>query len=127
MSDATRSGKPVALDETQQLISSDKVEGTSVYGRDREKIGSIYTLMIDKVSGQVSYAVVSFGGFLGMGDDYYPLPWNSLEYDVALGGYVTSVTREQLDKAPHYRADERPWDRPDYGRGIYDYYGMPMI
>ncbi|MBR0652095.1 PRC-barrel domain containing protein [Roseomonas terrae] len=120
-------GKGVALNETQQLISSDKVEGTSVYGADREKIGSIYTLMLDKRSGSVSYAVVSFGGFLGIGDDYYPLPWKSLSYDVDLGGYVTSVTRDQLEKAPRYRADETPWDRPDYGRGISEYYGTTMI
>lgn len=127
MSDRSMSGKPVALEETQQLISSDKVEGTSVYGQDREKIGSIYTLMIDKVSGRVSYAVVSFGGFLGIGDDYYPLPWQNLEYDSELGGYVVSVTRDQLENAPHYREDESPWSQPGYGRGVYDYYGMPII
>lgn len=126
MSDRMR-GKGVALNETQQLISSDKVEGTSVYGADREKVGSIYTLMLDKVSGRVSYAVVSFGGFLGIGDDYYPLPWDSLAYDVDLGGYITSVTRDQLENAPHYRVDERPWDQPGYGRSVYDYYGMPIV
>lgn len=127
MSDRSVAGQPVALDETQRLISSDKVEGTSVYGRDREKIGSVYTLMIDKVSGQVSYAVVRFGGFLGIGDDYYPLPWRSLDYDTDLGGYIVSVTRGQLENAPRYRADESPWDRPGYGRGVYDFYGVPMI
>lgn len=127
MSGRTTSGTPVALDETHQLISSDKVEGTAVYGPDGEKIGSVYTLMIDKISGQVSYAVLSFGGFLGIGDDYYPLPWNSLTYDTGLGGYVVSVAREQLENAPHYREDERPWDEPGYGRGVYDYYGVPMI
>lgn len=127
MSGRSMTGKPVALSETHQLISSDKVEGTSVYGPDRGKIGSVYTLMIDKVSGQVSYAVVSFGGFLGIGDDYYPLPWSSLDYDTELGGYVVSVTREQLENAPHYRADETPWSQPGYGRGVYDYYGMPIV
>jgi hypothetical protein len=126
MADQVMPGKPVALDETNQLIASDKVEGTAVYGGDREKIGSVYTLMIDKVSGQVSYAVVRFGGFLGIGDDYYPLPWKSLTYDTSLGGYLVSVTRDQLDDAPRYRENERPWDRPDYGRSIYDYYGVPL-
>jgi len=127
MSDLSKSGQPVALDETHQLISSDKVEGTSVYGQDEEKIGSIYTLMIDKVSGQVSYAVVTFGGFFGIGSDYYPLPWSSLTYDSELGGYLVSVTREQLENAPHYREDETPWGQPGYGRGVYDYYGVPII
>ena len=67
--------------ETGNLIGSDKVEGTAVYGADRNKIGSIERVMIDKPSGKVSYAVLSFGGFLGIGDEHYPLPWQSLKYD----------------------------------------------
>ena len=69
----------MALDEkeTGSLIGSDKVEGTAVYGADRQKIGSVQRVMIDKLSGKVSYAVLSFGGFLGIGDDYYPLPKTS--------------------------------------------------
>jgi PRC-barrel domain len=61
--------------ETASLIGSDKVEGTAVYGADDQKIGSIQRIMIDKISGKVAYAVTSFGGFLGIGEDYYPLPW----------------------------------------------------
>src|SRR5712671_6104899 len=64
--------------ETGSLIGSDKVEGTAVYGANDTKIGSIERVMIDKMSGRVSYAVLSFGGFLGIGDDHYPLPWQSL-------------------------------------------------
>jgi hypothetical protein len=60
--------------ETVSLIGSDKVEGTPVYGRDDNKIGTVQRVMIDKVSGKVTYAVVSFGGFLGMGEDYFPMP-----------------------------------------------------
>ena len=78
--------------ETGTLIGSDKVEGTAVYGADDTKIGSIERVMIDKVSGRVSYAVLSFGGFLGLGDDHYPLPWQSLKYDTSLGGYRTGIT-----------------------------------
>ena len=89
--------------ETGNLIGSDKVEGTAVYGADRNKIGSIERVMIDKKSGKVSYAVLSFGGFLGIGDDHYPLPWQSLKYDTALGGYVTGVTETQLKGAPQIR------------------------
>jgi hypothetical protein len=59
--------------ETGSLIGSDKVEGTAVYGANDTKIGSIERVMIDKMSGKVSYAVLSFGGFLGIGDDHYPL------------------------------------------------------
>lgn len=75
--------------ETGTLIGSDKVEGTAVFGSDSQKIGSIERMMIDKFSGKVSYAVLSFGGFLGIGDDHYPLPWKSLKYDTQLGGYIT--------------------------------------
>ena len=78
--------------ETGSLIGSDKVEGTAVYGANDTKIGSIERVMIDKMSGRVSYAVLSFGGFLGIGDDHYPLPWQSLKYDTNLGGYRTGIT-----------------------------------
>ena len=71
--------------ETVSLIGSDKVEGTSVYGANDTQIGSIERVMIDKRSGKVSYAVLSFGGFLGIGDDHYPIPWDSLKYDTNLG------------------------------------------
>ncbi|UZE49230.1 PRC-barrel domain-containing protein [Rhodopseudomonas sp. P2A-2r] len=111
--------------ETVSLIGSDKVEGTAVYGPDGERIGTIERVMIEKVSGRVSYAVLSFGGFLGIGDDFYPLPWPSLKYNVDLGGYQTMVTTDQLNDAPkHRRADDWNW-----GRGtadIDDYYGVAV-
>jgi hypothetical protein len=91
--------------ETVSLIGSDKVEGTAVYGAGGNKIGSIERVMIDKLSGKVSYAVLSFGGFLGIGDDHYPLPWQSLKYDTNLGGYVTGITEAQLQNAPKYSND----------------------
>jgi PRC-barrel domain len=73
--------------ETTSLISSDKVDGTAVYGSDEQKIGSIEHLMIDKIRGKVAYAVLTFGGFMGFGEDFYPIPWSTLEYDTNLGGY----------------------------------------
>jgi hypothetical protein len=86
--------------ETVSLIGSDKVEGTTVYGADDRKIGNVQRVMIDKISGKVAYAVVSFGGFLGMGEDYYPMPWPNLKYDTALGGYRVGVTEDHLKGAP---------------------------
>jgi hypothetical protein len=127
MSDRMTSDGDVARDETHALISSDKVEGSAVYGPDRSRIGSVYTLMIEKTSGHVSYAVVSFGGFLGIGDEYYPLPWDSLAYDTELGGYVAKVTRDQLEGAPRYRADEMPWRDPAYGPSVNQYYAVPTL
>jgi hypothetical protein len=110
--------------ETVNLIGSDKVEGTGVYGADGNKIGSIERVMIDKLSGKVSYAVLSFGGFLGIGDDYYPLPWQSLKYDTNLGGYVTGITEAQLQNAPKYSNDNSwNWSDPARTRAVNEYYG----
>ena len=107
--DATRGSGDIPRDETYSLIASDKVEGTAVYGPDGDKIGSIENVMIDKLSGKVAYAVLTFGGFLGMGNDYYPLPWASLKYDENLGGYLVNITRDLLESAPKFR-DEDNWD-----------------
>ena len=113
--------------EYGNLIGSDKVEGTAVYGADDNKIGSIERVMIDKVSGKVSYAVLGFGGFLGLGNNHYPLPWQSLKYDTRLGGYVTGVTEEQLRGGPKF-SNEKDWDWADSasGRAVDDYYGVPV-
>ena len=113
--------------ETGTLIGSDKVEGTAVYGADQTKIGSIERVMIDKQTGRVSYAVLSFGGFLGIGDDHYPLPWQSLKYDVNLGGYIAGITESQLKGAPKYTNDNSwNWNDPARGRAVNDYYGIAM-
>src|SRR4249920_1190185 len=114
--------------ETGTLIGSDKVEGTAVFGIGDRKIGSIERVMIDKMSGKVSYAVLSFGGFLGFGDDHYPLPWQSLKYDTRLGGYRTGITEQQLTGAPKY-ADDNSWNwgDPARARAINDYYGVPLV
>jgi hypothetical protein len=108
--------------ETTSLIGSDKVEGTAVYGVDEKKIGSLERLMIDKTSGKVAYAVLSFGGFMGMGEDYYPVPWSTLKYDSNLEGYRVNLTEDQIKKAPKYsRSTDWNWNR-DNDRRVYDYY-----
>jgi hypothetical protein len=106
------------------LIGSDKVEGTSVYGADGEKIGSIERVMLETISGKASYAVLSFGGFLGIGDDHYPLPWAALKYDKSLGGYRTAITKDQLTGAPKYGfASDWDWADTKRTRSLHDYYG----
>jgi len=108
--------------ETSSLIGSDKVEGTAVYGTDQNKIGTVQRVMIDKLSGKVAYAVISFGGFLGVGEDYYPVPWSTLKYDINLGGYVTGVTVDSLKGAPSYSSSsDWEWSR-DNDRRVYQYY-----
>jgi hypothetical protein len=108
--------------ETGSLIGSDKVEGTNVYGADESKIGEIDRVMIDKITGKVAYAVMSFGGFLGMGEDYYPVPWPMLKYDTNLGGYRVGLTRDLLDRAPRYKSEnDWNWTRENDAR-VYQYY-----
>lgn len=116
--------RDIPRDETMTLIASDKVEGTAVFNRAGEKLGSIHNFMVDKQSGQVEYAVLSFGGVLGMGTDYYPLPWESLTYDTEQGGYLVDIDKETLKSGPHYGATDEPsYDRA-FGETIYGHYGL---
>src|ERR1700756_4995909 len=101
--------KPLGRRETSNLIGTDKVEGTPVYCSNGDRVGQIERIMVDKFSGKVAYAVMSFGGFLGMGEDYYPLPWASLKYDTSLGGYRTGITQDQLKGAPKFNRNT-DWD-----------------
>ncbi|SFB73879.1 PRC-barrel domain-containing protein [Polaromonas sp. OV174] len=109
------------------IISSDKVNGTNVYNPTGEKLGSVDCLMIDKLSGKVRYAVMEFGGFLGMGTERYPLPWETLKYDTSKGGYVVSLVKDQLENAPRYERDTAPEYTDEYGRRVHDYYGVPYL
>ncbi|BCM83508.1 photosystem reaction center subunit H [Methylobacterium indicum] len=117
------SGDGLALDETRRLIASNKVEGTAVYDRKGEHLGSVYNFMVDKVTGQVAYAVLSFGGFLGFGEHHHPVPWKALTYDVRLGGYVIDIDPGTLAEAPRHGPDEDPFTDPAYGGRLDDYYG----
>ena len=113
----------LAIDETTRLISSDKVDGTTVYNRQGEKLGSVRNFMVDKRSGKAEYAVLQFGGLFGIGSDHYPLPWDKLSYDTDLGGYVVDIDKERLTDAPHY-SDQSPAYDHDYGRAVHDYWGV---
>ncbi len=106
------------------VISSDKVEGTTVYNNAGDKLGSIDDLMIDKRTGQVRYAVLEFGGFLGMGTDRYPIPWNMLKFDTNRDGYVVPLDKAKLDNAPKYRDEDVPVYDTEYGKRVNSYYGV---
>ena len=124
-SSASVAGAPVEVDETDRLIASNKVEGTAVYNRQGERLGTVHHFMVDKYTGQVAYAVMSFGGFLGMGESYHPLPWKVLTYDVRQGGYVLDLDKSRLERAPSYTSSTTPsWSDQSYRRGIDEYYGV---
>jgi sporulation protein YlmC with PRC-barrel domain len=110
-----RTGKP--------LIESDRVEGTAVYDREGRQIGTIERLMIEKISGRVAYAVMSFGGFFGLGAEEYAVPWNKLDYDKNLEGYRTDITKEQLRNAPSFsKRRDNDWADRQREQELHDYY-----
>jgi sporulation protein YlmC with PRC-barrel domain len=123
-----QAGAAIPEDEAQDfahaLISSRRVEGTSVYSESGEKLGTIHSVMIGKRSGQVAYAVLSAGGWLGIGAHVHPLPWELLTYDVDRDGYVVAIGRDQLRDAPSMTLDEtdRPIDR-SYQEQVTAYWG----
>ncbi len=108
------------------LIESDRVEGTAVCDPNGNHIGAIKRLMIEKISGKVAYAVMSFGGFLGMGEDEHTIPWSKLDYDTSLGGYRTDISEEQLRGAPSVSRDrDYDWSDRDRERELHDYWKTP--
>ena len=97
-------------DVEHRLISSNRIEGTPVFDRYGKKIGAIHSVMIEKENGQVAYAVLTFGGFLGVGSRAYPLPWSMLTYDREQRGYCIELRFEDGEDAPYMTLDQA--DRP---------------
>jgi hypothetical protein len=107
------------------LIAADHVTGTKVYDEAGDTLGSVDNILIDKVSGRAIYAVMAFGGFLGLGERFHPLPWAALKYDTDKGGYVVNLDKNRLESAPSYeRGSNFKWT-PDYGREVDAYYDSP--
>ncbi|MDW9434492.1 PRC-barrel domain-containing protein [Sinorhizobium meliloti] len=112
------------LHESHDLIASDKVVGTAVYDMNGENVGSIERIILEKRGGRVAYAVMSFGGVLGIGHEHYPLPWEMLDYNTDLSGFQVNITKEQVEGAPRYPAGQDYDWSPESGRRVYDYYGI---
>jgi len=109
-------------DTTGHAIAASQVNGTNVYNATGEKLGSVHDVILNKMSGKAEYAIMSFGGFLGVGDKYHPLPWSQLRYDTAQEGYVINLDRNRLQGAPAYAPSEMMvWDDLR-GRDIDAYY-----
>ena len=127
MSASQEPTKPAAAEGelAHELIGSDRVQGTRVFRPNGQAIGHIERIMIDKRSGQAAYAVMNFGGFLGLGQESYPLPWSLLKFNARLGGYEVDISDKQLKDAPKFRTDEK-FDLGDRDRDvrISDYYGV---
>lgn len=109
------------FDTSHQLISSARVEGTPVFNPAGEKLGTVHSVMIHKTTGQVAYALLAFGGFLGVGSHVHPIPWQMLTYNPERHGYVADITRQQIEDAPSLELDQA--DRPtESERPMYAYW-----
>ena len=117
-----------ADDLSPLLIAASQINGTAVYDAAGEKLGIVHDVMLDRLTGKVEYAVLSFGGFLGLGRRHHPLPWHTLAYNFAKGGYVVDIDRGVLRGAPSYDPEDiSAWEDPTYGRQLFDYYGRPKV
>lgn len=109
------------------LILSSRVVGTAVYNRDGDRLGEVDDISIEKEGGRAIYAIMSFGGFLGIGEKFHPIPWSLLEYDVEQDGFVVPLKKAALEGAPHYDAAEirelGGSKHRTYGDTIFGYYG----
>ena len=106
-----------------RCITADKVQGTAVYSRSGDKLGTIENVVLDKLSGTVAYAQLAFGGFLGLGHKHHPLPWSMLRYDESQGGYVVNIDEKQLKDAPSYDDTAPDWSDQRWGKSVHDHYG----
>jgi sporulation protein YlmC with PRC-barrel domain len=107
-------------------IRAKRVIGTSVNDASGKKIGQVEDIVLDKQSNNIMFTVVSFGGFLGIGEKYHPLPWSTLDYSKEAEGYVVKFSKEQLQAAPSYSIDELTKDDgAQFREQVYDYYNAP--
>ncbi|WP_201864963.1 PRC-barrel domain-containing protein [Microvirga soli] len=116
---------PEPAPPTHPLIESNRIEGTPVYSPQGKHVGTIHHLIIEKVSGRVVYAVMSFGGFLGIGSHEHTIPWEKLKYDTQLGGFRTDITPEELTEAPVVSGDERDWRDRRREQDLHDHWKVP--
>jgi sporulation protein YlmC with PRC-barrel domain len=109
-----------------QAIQASRVIGTSVYNTEGQSIGTIEDVMLDKLSNNIMFAVIGFGGFLGIGEKYHAIPWSALDYERDRGGYVVPFSKEQLEAAPvHDISDFTAEDGTAVRDRSYDYYNIP--
>jgi hypothetical protein len=108
--------------DSSTLISGRTVQNAKVFSPNGDELGHIDDVVIEPVSGRVAYGVLQFGGFMGIGSDYHPIPFAKLSYDPNRGGYVTDLTKEQLANAPRYDGDwhsNREWQERSH-----EHYGV---
>ena len=112
---------PTATGHTRAILAS-KVNGTAVYNSDGEKIGHVEDVVLDKLSNNIMFAVIGFGGMLGVGEKYHPVPWSVLDYNPESGGYVINMSKDELKNSPAYDVDDLISDDGTLRTETYNYY-----
>lgn len=107
------------------LVPAGRVNGKRVFSANGDKLGEVEDVAIDKLTGQVAYAILSFGGFLGLGEDYFPVPWSLLTFDPERGGYVVPFDKTHIEQAPRFNREELSgWDDTETREAIFGYYNQ---
>jgi sporulation protein YlmC with PRC-barrel domain len=107
-------------------IKASSIIGTNVFNPEGDSLGDIKEIVIDPSTGRVAYVVVSFGGFLGMGEKLFAIPFSAFRYNVTNMEYVINVTKERLEDAPGFDSNHWPiMSDEQWNRDIYTYYGRP--
>jgi hypothetical protein len=113
---------PMKQSTHSSLIAASKVEGKPVFDPSGEKLGTVKDIYIDKTSGEVEFAALSFGGVLGVGQKFHPLPWGALDYDTAKDGFVVNVDKDELERSPAYEHERLTGGDIGWGAEVRDYY-----
>lgn len=116
-----------ASGHTSAILAS-KVKGTNIYNAAGDKIGHVEDVVLDKQSDHIMFAALGFGGVLGMGEKFFPVPWSMLSYNKDKGGYVVPISKDVLEKAPTYRLDDLTKNDGEFSlirAKSYDYYNVP--
>ncbi|CAN5269051.1 hypothetical protein BH10PSE19_BH10PSE19_18850 [soil metagenome] len=109
---------------SRNVVKTAEVIKVDVKNPAKENLGNIEEIMLDKLSGRVAYVVLASGGFLGMGEKYFALPWHSLHFDINENCFILNVDKEKIKNAPGFDKDNWP-DMADrqWGQKVFDYYG----
>ena len=107
------------------LMGANTLDGNDVFNRKDEDLGDIKEIMIDMGTGRVAYAVLSYGGFMGIGDKLFAVPWHALTLDTTNKRFVLDVEKDRLDNAPGFDKDQWP-DMADtaWAKEVHEYYGV---
>jgi sporulation protein YlmC with PRC-barrel domain len=116
---------PTPSGHTRAILSS-KVKGTAVYNTAGDKIGHVEDIVLDKMSNNIMFAVLGFGGVLGMGEKYHPVPWSVLDYNPDKGGYIVPMSKDVLEQAPTARLEDVTKNDSDLRTRTYDFYKAPL-